>query len=56
MVVPDMDGWLAYHLAFVACVCAALYRCGTASARLRQTSSPGCGPAKGVTVCVICPF
>lgn len=27
--VTDMDGWLAYHAAFVACVCAALYRCGT---------------------------
>jgi 2-dehydropantoate 2-reductase len=27
--VPDMDGWLAYHAAFVACICAALYRCGT---------------------------
>jgi ketopantoate reductase len=27
--VADMDGWLAYHAAFVACVAAALYRCGT---------------------------
>jgi 2-dehydropantoate 2-reductase len=25
--VADMDGWLAYHAAFVACICAALYRC-----------------------------
>ena len=27
--IPDMDGWLAYHAAFVACITAALYRCGT---------------------------
>jgi 2-dehydropantoate 2-reductase len=27
--VADMDGWLAYHAAFVACVAAALYRCDT---------------------------
>jgi 2-dehydropantoate 2-reductase len=32
--VADMDGWLAYHAAFVACVAAALYRCGTDAARL----------------------
>jgi 2-dehydropantoate 2-reductase len=32
--VKDMDGWLAYHAAFVACVAAALYRCGTDPARL----------------------
>jgi 2-dehydropantoate 2-reductase len=32
--VADMDGWLAYHAAFVACVAAALYRCGTDPARL----------------------
>ena len=32
--VNDMDGWLAYHAAFVACVAAALYRCGTDAARL----------------------
>ena len=32
--VTDIDGWLAYHAAFVACVCAALYRCGTDAARL----------------------
>lgn len=38
--VADMDGWLAYHAAFVACVAAALYRCGTDPGRLaadRQT-------------------
>jgi len=27
--VADMDGWLAYHAAFVACVAAALYHCDT---------------------------
>jgi ketopantoate reductase len=32
--VTDMDGWLAYHAAFIACVYAALYRCGTDAARL----------------------
>jgi 2-dehydropantoate 2-reductase len=32
--VGDMDGWLAYHAAFIACVAAALYRCGTDPARL----------------------
>jgi 2-dehydropantoate 2-reductase len=32
--VSDMDGWLAYHAAFVACVAAALYRCGTDPVRL----------------------
>jgi 2-dehydropantoate 2-reductase len=32
--VADMDGWLAYHAAFVACICAALYRCGTDPVRL----------------------
>jgi 2-dehydropantoate 2-reductase len=31
---PDMDGWLAYHAAFVACIAAALYRCGTDPMRL----------------------
>ena len=30
----DVDGWLAYHAAFVACIAAALYRCGTDPARL----------------------
>jgi hypothetical protein len=29
-----MDGWLAYHAAFVACITAALYRCGTNPVRL----------------------
>jgi ketopantoate reductase len=32
--VTDMDGWLAYHAAFVACVAAALYRCGGDAGRL----------------------
>ena len=32
--IPDMDGWLAYHAAFVACITAALYRCGTDPIRL----------------------
>ena len=32
--VAEMDGWLAYHAAFVACIAAALYRCGTNPARL----------------------
>jgi 2-dehydropantoate 2-reductase len=32
--VADMDGWLTYHAAFVACVAAALYRCGTDPVRL----------------------
>jgi 2-dehydropantoate 2-reductase len=32
--VHDVDGWLAYHAAFVACIGAALYRCGTDPARL----------------------
>lgn len=32
--VADMDGWLAYHAAFIACIAAALYRCGTDPARL----------------------
>jgi 2-dehydropantoate 2-reductase len=32
--VGDMDGWLAYHAAFVACVAAALVRCGTDPVRL----------------------
>jgi hypothetical protein len=29
-----MDGWLTYHAAFVACLAAALYRCGTDPVRL----------------------
>ena len=32
--VKDMDGWLAYHAAFVACIAAALYRSGTDPLRL----------------------
>lgn len=32
--VADMDGWLLYHAVFVACICAALYRCGTNPAKL----------------------
>ncbi len=32
--VADMDGWLAYHAAFVACIAAARYRCGTDPGRL----------------------
>jgi len=43
--VADMDGWLAYHAAFVACVAAALYRCGTDPAALaadRQTLTLMC--------------
>jgi 2-dehydropantoate 2-reductase len=32
--VIDMDGWLVYHAAFVACVAAALHRCGTDPIRL----------------------
>lgn len=32
--VADMDGWLAYHAAFVACIAAALFRCGTDPIRL----------------------
>lgn len=43
--VTDMDGWLAYHAAFVACVAAALRRCGTDAARLagdRQTLTLMC--------------
>jgi 2-dehydropantoate 2-reductase len=32
--VTDMDGWLAYHAAFVACVAAALVRCETDPVRL----------------------
>jgi 2-dehydropantoate 2-reductase len=32
--VTDMDGWLVYHAAFIACVAAALARCGTDPVRL----------------------
>jgi hypothetical protein len=38
--VADMDGWLAYHVAFVACVGAALYRCGTDPSVSPQTARP----------------
>jgi 2-dehydropantoate 2-reductase len=34
--VADMSGWLAYHAVFVACVCAALDRCGTDPQRLAR--------------------
>lgn len=32
--VADMDGWLAYHAAFIACIAAALFRCGIDPVRL----------------------
>lgn len=32
--IDDMDGWLKYHAVLVACICAALYRCGTDTYRL----------------------
>jgi 2-dehydropantoate 2-reductase len=32
--VADMGGWLVYHAAFVACIAAALFRCGTDPVRL----------------------
>jgi 2-dehydropantoate 2-reductase len=32
--IAEMDGWLVYHAAFVACVAAALYRCDTDPGRL----------------------
>jgi 2-dehydropantoate 2-reductase len=32
--IDDMDGWLKYHAVLVACICAALYRCGTDTHRL----------------------
>jgi 2-dehydropantoate 2-reductase len=37
--VADMGGWLAYHAVFVACIAAALYRCGTDPARLAADRS-----------------
>jgi 2-dehydropantoate 2-reductase len=37
--VADMDGWLAYHAAFIACVTAALYRCGGNPVRLAADRS-----------------
>ena len=49
--VTDMDGWLAYHAAFVACVIAALYRCGSNPAsegsRPSQIRHSFCGPCSG---------
>jgi hypothetical protein len=38
--VTDMDGWLAYRAAFVACVAAALGRCGTDPTRLAADARP----------------
>ena len=32
--VADMDGWLVYHAAFIGCIAAALFRCGTDPVRL----------------------
>jgi 2-dehydropantoate 2-reductase len=32
--VSDMDGWLTYHAAFIACVAAALYRCNNDASQL----------------------
>jgi 2-dehydropantoate 2-reductase len=32
--VTGMDGWLVYHAAFIACIAAALFRCGTDPVRL----------------------
>ena len=48
--VPDMDGWLAYHAAFVACVAAALYRCGTDPGRLAadRAAAPDHDPERAV--------
>ena len=37
--VADMSGWLVYHAVFVACVSAALYRCGTDPQRLARNRS-----------------
>jgi 2-dehydropantoate 2-reductase len=34
--VEDMDGWLKYHAVLVACICAALYRCGSETQRLAR--------------------
>jgi 2-dehydropantoate 2-reductase len=35
----DMDGWLAYHAAFVGCIAAALYRCGNSPTQLAADRS-----------------
>lgn len=45
--VTDMDGWLAYHAAFIACVAAALYRCGTDPVRLAASRCDISGAAAG---------
>jgi 2-dehydropantoate 2-reductase len=48
--VAGMDGWLTYHAAFVACVAAALYRCGTDPLRLaadRKTLTLMCQAVTG---------
>jgi hypothetical protein len=37
--VSNMSGWLAYHAMFVACVCTALYSCGTDPQRLARNPS-----------------
>jgi 2-dehydropantoate 2-reductase len=34
--VDDMDGWLKFHAVLVACICAALYRCGSDTQRLAR--------------------
>jgi ketopantoate reductase len=34
--VTDMNGWLTYHAAFIACVATALYRCGTDASQLAR--------------------
>jgi 2-dehydropantoate 2-reductase len=43
--ITDMDGWLVYHAAFVACVCAALWDRPQLISRLRAllTKVPRCG-------------
>ena len=38
--VTDMDGWLANHAAFVACVVAALVRCGVDPSAWPRTRRP----------------
>ena len=48
--VANMDGWLTYHAAFVACIAAALYRCETDPVRLagdRKTLSLMCQAITG---------
>jgi 2-dehydropantoate 2-reductase len=43
--IEDMDGWLLYHAAFVACVAAALFRCGV---------DPGLLAADPATLSLMC--